>query len=132
MRLIINQDLKADAPLQQLRQYFNIPYQSEVIAQDQEGDVRAWEKKRQDPNAAGRNHAVPVNYGEVHLISIEIRYASLRKQQCNPIGYSMSFTGKLDLARTDVTQGLIHKAMTQTDHRIKLLWLLRHVTLEGL
>lgn len=41
MRLIINQDLKADAPLQQLRQYFNIPYQSEVIAQDQEGDVRA-------------------------------------------------------------------------------------------
>lgn len=58
---IINQDLKADAPLQQLRQYFNTPYQAKGIAQDPERDIRAWEKERQDPNAARKIHAVPVN-----------------------------------------------------------------------
>lgn len=46
MGLIINQDLKADAPLQQLRQYFNTPYKAKGIAQDPEGDVRAWEKTK--------------------------------------------------------------------------------------
>lgn len=60
---IINQDLKPDASLQQLCQYFNTTYQDKgtCIAQDPEGDVRVWEKKRQDPNAPGRIHAVPVN-----------------------------------------------------------------------
>ncbi len=58
---IINQD-KPDASLQPLCQYFNITYQAKGTAQDPEGDVRAWEKKRQDPNAPGRIHAVPVNW----------------------------------------------------------------------
>lgn len=40
------------------------------------------------------------------------------------LGYTMSFTRKFDLGRTDVTQGLIHKAMSQTDHGLYiLLWL---------
>lgn len=42
----------------------------------------------------------------------------------------MPFNGKLDSARTDVTQDLIHKAMNQTDQRLFILsWLLRHVPL---
>lgn len=65
--LIINQDLKADGSLQTLHQYFNTPYQVKGIAQDPEGDVRAWEKKRQDPNVAGTIHAVPVNYKRKYI-----------------------------------------------------------------
>lgn len=37
------------------------------------------------------------------------------------LGCTMAFNGKLDLARTDVTQGLIHKAMNQRDQRLFLL-----------
>ncbi len=49
------------------------------------------------------------------------------------MGYTMPFNGKLDSARTDVTQGLIHKAMNQIYQRLFiLLWLLRHAILEGL